>query len=94
PLILDPFDYLGVDALGEFWVVLLLRIRTLPLQQWVVGRAYNRLVKIAFDKHGIASRDPNPVALATPAPAAGAKPRLPEPAAEPGVEPAIEQPPA
>ena len=98
PLILDPFDYLGVDALDEFWVVLLLRIRTLPLQQWVVGRAYNRLVKIAFDKHGIASRDPNPVAIATPAaipaPAGGAKLRLPEPAVEPGVEPAVEQPPA
>ncbi|HEU0157639.1 MAG TPA: mechanosensitive ion channel domain-containing protein, partial [Stellaceae bacterium] len=67
PLILDPFDYQGVDALDEFWVVLLLRIRTLPLQQFVVGRAFNRLVKIAFDKHGIAGRDPNPVAIADPA---------------------------
>jgi small conductance mechanosensitive channel len=81
PLILDPFDYLGVDALGEYWVVLLLRIRTLPLKQWVVGRAFNRLVKIAFDKHGISGRDPNPVALAAPAPASGDRIAYSEPAA-------------
>jgi moderate conductance mechanosensitive channel len=61
--ILDPFEYLGVDALNEFSVVLLVRIRTLPSQQWAVGRAFNRAVKIAFDKHGIASRDPSPVAI-------------------------------
>jgi moderate conductance mechanosensitive channel len=62
--ILDPFEYLGVDALNEFSVVLLVRIRTLPSQQWAVGRAFNRAVKIAFDKHGIATRDPSPVAIA------------------------------
>jgi small conductance mechanosensitive channel len=66
PLILDPFDYQGVDALNEFSVVLLLRIRTLPLQQWKVGRAFNRLVKIAFEKNGIVSRDPSPVAFSGP----------------------------
>ncbi|MGH7040404.1 MAG: mechanosensitive ion channel protein MscS, partial [Stellaceae bacterium] len=53
PLILDPFDYRGVDALDAGSVVLLVRIRTLPAQQWAVGRAFNRLVKIAFDKHGV-----------------------------------------
>jgi small-conductance mechanosensitive channel len=61
PLILDPFDYLGVDSLDPSGVVLLLRIRTLPMKQWTVGRAFNRLVKIAFDKHGIAMRDPSAV---------------------------------
>lgn len=63
PLILDPFDYQGVDALDPFSVVLLVRIRTLPAQQWKIGRAFNRLVKIAFEKHGIASRDPNPFVI-------------------------------
>jgi small-conductance mechanosensitive channel len=58
PLILNPFDYMGVDALDEFSVVLLVRIRTLPGKQLSVGRAFNRLVKIAFGKHGISSRDP------------------------------------
>jgi moderate conductance mechanosensitive channel len=61
--ILDPFEYLGVDALNEFSVVLLGRIRTLPTQQWTVGRAFNRAVKMAFDEHGIAARDPSPVAI-------------------------------
>ena len=52
---------MGVDALDESSVVLLVRIRTVPGKQLVVGRAFNRLVKIAFDKHGIASRDPTPI---------------------------------
>jgi small conductance mechanosensitive channel len=60
PLILDPFDYQGVDTLDTSSVVLLLRIRTVASKQWVVARAFNRLVKMAFDKHGIASRDPVP----------------------------------
>jgi small conductance mechanosensitive channel len=63
PLILDPFDYMGVDALDESSVVLLVRIRTVPGKQLVVGRAFNRLVKIAFDKHAIASRDPTPIVM-------------------------------
>jgi small conductance mechanosensitive channel len=63
PLILNSFDYMGVDALEDVSVVLLVRIRTVPAKQLVVGRAYNRLVKIAFDKHGIASRDPTPIAM-------------------------------
>jgi moderate conductance mechanosensitive channel len=58
PSILDPFDYQGVDALDASSVVLLVRIRTVASKQAVVGRAFNRLVKIAFDKHGVTMRDP------------------------------------
>jgi small conductance mechanosensitive channel len=58
PLILNPFEFMGVDSLDEFSVVLLVRIRTAPGKQLTVGRAYNRLVKTAFDEHGITSRDP------------------------------------
>jgi small conductance mechanosensitive channel len=61
--ILEPFEYLGVDALDETSVVLMARVRTLPGKQWSVGRAFNRLVKIAFDEHGIASRDPTPIVM-------------------------------
>jgi moderate conductance mechanosensitive channel len=68
PFIVDPFDYMGVDALDEFSVVLLVRVRTVPGKQLVVGRAFNRLVKIAFGKHGIVSRDPTPTVTLTPAP--------------------------
>jgi len=71
-LILDPFEYLGVDALDASSVVLLIRIRTLPSKQFAVGRAFNRLVKIAFDKHGVVTRDPAPVLMMTP-PAAPAE---------------------
>jgi moderate conductance mechanosensitive channel len=65
-VILDPFEYLGVDTLNEFSVVLLVRIRTLPASQWNVGRAFNRLITIAFAKHGVATRDPSPVLMMTP----------------------------
>jgi len=68
PLILDPFDYQGVDSLDASSVVLLVRIRTIVAKQAVVGRAFNRLVKMAFDKEGIAARDPTQVViLGTPA---------------------------
>jgi moderate conductance mechanosensitive channel len=62
-VILDPFEYLGVDGLTESSVVLLVRIRTLPSKQFVVGRAFNRLVKIAFAKDGVSMRDPASVAI-------------------------------
>jgi len=71
PLILDPFDYQGVDTLDASAVVLLLRIRTLASKQWVVGRAFNRLLKIAFDKHGIAPRDPTQIVVTGTAAAEG-----------------------
>ena len=67
PLILDPFDYQGVDSLNDFSVVLLLRVRTLPAKQWVVGRALNRLIKNAFDAQSIQMRDPSLVQVADPA---------------------------
>jgi len=63
PLILDPFDYQGVDTLDTASVVLLVRIRTMPAKQAVVGRAFNRLVKMAFDAHGVASRDATQVMI-------------------------------
>ena len=64
PLILNPFEFMGVDSLDDFSVVLLVRIRTAPGKQLTVGRAYNRLVKIAFDEHGITSRDPARIEMA------------------------------
>ena len=61
--ILNPFEYMGVDALDESSVMLLVRIRTLPGKQLAVSRTFNRLVKIAFDEYRIVSRDPSPVAI-------------------------------
>ena len=65
-VILDPFEYLGVDKLDEFSLVLLVRIRTLPSNQFAVGRAFNRLVTIAFARHGVVTRDPAPMLMMTP----------------------------
>jgi small-conductance mechanosensitive channel len=67
PFILDPFNYQGVDSLDDLAVVLLVRIRTLPGKHLVVGRAFNRLVKIAFEKHGVVGRDPSPMIITRPA---------------------------
>jgi small-conductance mechanosensitive channel len=66
PSILDPFDYQGIDSLDEFSVALVLRVRTVAGKQFIVGRSLNRLIKIAFERHGIAMRDPAPMILARP----------------------------
>jgi small conductance mechanosensitive channel len=63
PFVLDSFNYQGVDSLDDNAVVLLVRIRTAPGKHLVVGRAFNRLVKIAFEKHGIMGRDPAPLII-------------------------------
>jgi len=65
PWILDPFDYQGIDSLDEFSVVLVLRVRTVAGKQFIVGRSLKRLIKMAFEHHGIAMRDPAPVFLAS-----------------------------
>lgn len=51
--ILEPIEVVGVDALGDNGVVLKARIKTLPIEQWSVGREYNRRIKLAFDREGI-----------------------------------------
>jgi small conductance mechanosensitive channel len=67
PWILDPCDYQGVDSLDESSVALVLRVRTIAGKQFIVGRSLNRLIKIAFERHGIAMRDGAPIAPAGPA---------------------------
>lgn len=51
--ILEPIEVVGVDALADSGVVLKARIKTAPVQQWRVGREYNRRIKLAFDDAGI-----------------------------------------
>lgn len=52
-VILEAIEVVGVDKLGDSGVVLKARIKTQPVQQWSVGREYNRRIKLAFDKAGI-----------------------------------------
>lgn len=51
--ILEPIEISGVDALADSGIVLKARFKTLPIRQWAVGRAYNRRIKLAFDRAGI-----------------------------------------
>ena len=60
---------------------MLLRLKTLPGKQFVVGRALNRRIRDAFEQHGIAGREPSPVIVT------GAAARLPAPTADTGVAP-------
>ncbi len=53
PHILEPIDIPGVVALADSSVNIRVMIKTTPGDQWSVGRAYNRLVKMYFDKAGI-----------------------------------------
>lgn len=51
--ILAPINVMGVVALADSSVNIRVQIKTKPGMQWAVGRAYNRLVKLYFDKAGI-----------------------------------------
>lgn len=51
--ILAPLNVAGVVALADSSVNIRAVIKTTPGNQWAVGRAYNRLVKIHFDAAGI-----------------------------------------
>lgn len=53
PLILEPIEIFGVDAFKEASVVIKARLKTLPIQQWTVGREYRRRLVQAFAAEGI-----------------------------------------
>jgi len=53
PLILAPLEVLGVDSFDDSRITIKTRIKTLPLQQWTVGRELRRRIKNTFDSHNI-----------------------------------------
>ena len=53
PLVLAPLEVLGVDSFGDSAVIIKVRFKTLPSQQWTVGREMNRRIKKKFDELGI-----------------------------------------
>lgn len=61
PFILDPVEVLGVDAFAEKWLLLKVRIKTMPLKQWDVGRELRKRIMKAFDAQGIAMTFPERV---------------------------------
>jgi small conductance mechanosensitive channel len=52
-LMLAPLEVIGVDRFEPSAVVISIRIKTSPAQQWTVGREFNRRMKKAFDAKGI-----------------------------------------
>ncbi len=51
--ILDNLEVLGVDDFADSAVILKIRIKTMPIKQWSVGRELRRRIKKAFDAQGI-----------------------------------------
>ncbi len=53
PAILEPLEVVGVDEFADSAVILKMRIKTLPLEQFNVGRELRRRIKNTFDRLGI-----------------------------------------
>ena len=52
-LLMEPLEILGVDDFADSQVTIKIRIKTLPLKQWAVGRELRRRIKNTFDASGI-----------------------------------------
>jgi small-conductance mechanosensitive channel len=52
-MILAPLEVLGVDKFADSAVIVKVRIKTAPIQQWTIGREMNRRIKKEFDRLGI-----------------------------------------
>jgi small conductance mechanosensitive channel len=64
PLIVERPEVLGVESLSHAGVAIRVWIVTLPLQQYPVGREFNRRVYLALQEHGIRIGVPQQVVLA------------------------------
>ncbi len=64
--ILAPLEIQGVDAFADWWMVIKMRIKTMPLKQWEVGRELRRRITKTFEAQGIDM--PSPALRPNPAP--------------------------
>jgi small conductance mechanosensitive channel len=53
PWILEPVEIMGVDAFGDWSVVFKMRIKTVPLKQWEVGREFRKRIRKRFEQENI-----------------------------------------
>jgi len=51
--ILEPIEIMGLDEFADSAVIIQARTTTKPIQQWRVGREFNRRLKKRFDERGI-----------------------------------------
>ncbi len=62
PNILEPLEVIGIENFGESSVLFRIRIKTVPIQQWSVGRELRRRIKVSFEKRGV-QFPPRPVTI-------------------------------
>jgi small conductance mechanosensitive channel len=48
--ILEPIEILGLDQFADSAIIIKARTKTMPIQQWRVGREFNRRLKKKFDE--------------------------------------------
>lgn len=48
--ILEPIEIFGLDQFADSAIIIKARYKTKPLQQWRIGREFNRRMKITFDE--------------------------------------------
>jgi moderate conductance mechanosensitive channel len=53
PFILEPLEILGIDGFGDWSMQMKLRIKTVPLKQWDVGRELRRRIRMSFAQAGV-----------------------------------------
>jgi len=53
PFVLEPIEILGVDAFADWAMQLKMRIKTVPLKQWEVGRELRRRIRKALSDAGV-----------------------------------------
>ncbi len=53
PSMLESLDVAGVDRFADGGVIIMVRMKTLPIHQWVVGREFNRRMKQAFQRENV-----------------------------------------
>jgi small conductance mechanosensitive channel len=53
PWMLEPIEINGVDAFKDWSVVLKMRMKTVPLKQWDVGREFRKRMQKRFEQEGI-----------------------------------------
>lgn len=51
--IMEPLEIMGLDRFADSAVIIKARIKTLPMQQWAIGREMNQRIKKRFEKEGI-----------------------------------------
>lgn len=56
---LEPLEVLGLDSFKDGNIVIQARLKTIPSEQWTVGREFRRRLKLAFDEHDIQMSSPS-----------------------------------